>query len=217
MFCKKNLIFLGVVCLSLFLSATWSIGGSRSGFISSDLNFHPHPEYAGSMLYMKPGLDLTVYSKILIDPIEIWVDPNSKYKGLDPDESKKIADSLRYVLTRELEPEYPVVGQVGPGVFGIRLAITNVNMKKKKRGLLGYTPAGFALTAAADMAGLRMDLDKATIEAEFIDAVSGELVGAMIHPFVSYKKEKINWATLIQALDNYAKRLRKRLDKNQGK
>jgi hypothetical protein len=36
----------------------------------------------------------------------------------------------------------------GPGVLYVRIAASNVHLKKKSRGLLVYTPAGFVVTAA---------------------------------------------------------------------
>ncbi len=214
---KKNLIVIGVTFLILLVSIAWAAGPGSSGFISGNLAFEADKDIPGAMIYKKPGFDTPSYSKILIDPIEIWVAKDSKYKGLDADESKTIADTLRQILTRELEPEYPVVNEPGAGVLGIRIAITNVYMKKKKRGLLGYTPVGLVVTAAKDLAGMRMELKRATIEAEFIDGESNERLAALIHPLGAGKKDKLSWEKVGQNFEVYAKRIRTRLDEKKFK
>lgn len=209
---KKNLIVIGIVFLALFASAAWAASQGSSGFISGNPAFEEVKDMPGAMIYRKPGFDTLSYSKVLIDPIEIWVAEDSKYKGLDADESKAIADTLRQILTQELEPDYPVVNEPGAGVLGIRIAITNVHMKKKKRGLLGYTPIGLVVTTAGNLAGMRMELKQATIEAEFIDGGSNEQVAALLHPLEADKKEKLSWETVGQNFEEYAKRIRARLD-----
>ena len=217
MFNKKNLIVIGIAFLALLAPAAWAAAQGSSGFISGNLAFEAVKDIPGAKIYRKPGFDTPSYTKVLIDPIEIWVAKDSKYKGLDADESKAIADTLRQILTRELEPEYPVVNEPGAGVLGIRIAITNVYMKKKKRGLLGYTPVGIAVTAAKDLAGMRMELKRATIEAEFIDGGSSERLAALIHPLGTGKKEKLSWEKIGQNFEVYAKRIRTRLDERKFK
>jgi len=38
-----------------------------------------------------------------------------------------------------------VVHEPGPGIMYVRFAVTNLYLKKKKRGLLSYTPMGFVV------------------------------------------------------------------------
>jgi hypothetical protein len=85
-------------------------------------------------------------------------------------------------------------------------------MKKKKRGLLGYTPVGLVVTAAGNLAGMRMELASATIEAEVLDGGTNEQLGALIDPFSSdTKDEEVSWENIEKQLTFYAKRLRARL------
>ncbi|MDD5759499.1 MAG: DUF3313 domain-containing protein [Desulfobulbaceae bacterium] len=214
---KKNLIF-GVVFMSMIATATWATAGNPSSFISGSPAYTSDANSPGALVYRKPGVDTSAYTKVLIDPIEIWVDEDSKYKGLSVDESKAIADTLRQVLTKELEPAYPVVNTPGKGVLGIRLAITHVFMKNKKRGLLGYTPIGLVMTTAANLAGLRMELNQATIEAELLDGETNEQIFALIEPLgEDQANTKLTWEEVGKRLEIYAKRLRAKLDEGQTK
>ncbi len=210
-----------MVLLILVMSgAVWAAGGAgHSGFLEDYPQFEPDTERKGAMIYRKPGVDVKAYTKILIDPIEIWVAPDSKYKGIKPDEMKALSDAFRQALVDALEPEYPVVSKPGPGVLGIRLAITNVHLTKKKRGLLGYTPVGLVVTTGMSMAGKNIHLHNATIEAELLDAQTNERLSALIdsRPDVEAKaKEKISWEGIESTLKYYATRLRQRLDAERG-
>ena len=208
---KKTVRMLVVV--SLVTGIAWAGEIMSSGFISGNPQFEPDKDFPGTMIYQKPGVNLAAYSKVLIDPIEIWIAPDSKIKGLDADESKEIADTLRQELVKELEPDYPVVNEPGAGVLGVRLAITNVHLKTKKRGLLGYTPIGFVVTTAANMAGMRTELTQASIEAEILDGESNEQLGALIDPFANGKEdEKLTWDDVRKRFEAYAKRFRARID-----
>jgi len=209
---KSSSVF--VVVTVLFLTGiVWAGNAIHSDFISGNPQFEPDKDQPGAMIYRKPGVDTSSYKKILIDPIEIFVAKDSEYKGLSADEAKTITDTLRQDLVKELEPDYPVVNEPGDGVLGIRLAITNVYLQTKKRGLLGYTPIGFLVTSAADLAGMRMELGRATIEAELLDGGTNEQVAAVIDPLGDNKEgEKLSWDELGKRLEYYAKRLRARLE-----
>ncbi len=207
--------FINILPLLLLIALPISsFAAPSSGFLDDYSGMKADPDRSGAMIYRKAGVSLGAYDKIMIAPIEIWYSPDTKYKGVSPDEMKLLADTFASIITNELEPDYPVVGSPGKGVLVVRLAITNLKMKKKKRGLLGYMPIGAALTAVQDMAGKRIILADATIEAELLDGESGERLGTLVDSLSETvsKKDKPSWASLEQALTFYAKRFRSRLD-----
>jgi len=218
---RIGLIFSVLAVCAMLTGAAWAgSGAGHSGFLEDYPAFEPDKDRKGAMTYLKPGSDLKPYTKILIDPIEIWVAPDSKYKGIEPDEMKALADAFRQALVDALEPDYPVVSKPGPGVLGIRMAITNVHLTKRKRGLLGYTPVGLVVTTGMAMAGKNINLHSATIEVEVLDAQSNERLGALIdrQPDVEAKaKEKISWEGVESSLKFYATRFRARLDAERGR
>jgi hypothetical protein len=199
----------------------------RSGFIENYPAFEADKDRKGAMVYRKAGVDLKKYTKIMIDPVEIWISPKSKYKGVKPDQLKILADAFYQVVVEELEPAYPVVSKPGPDVLGVRLAITNVYMTKKKRGLLGYTPIGFAVSTTMKALGDNTSLQEAVIEAELLDSQTNERLGVLIDQqsktakekssFGAVKKGKTSWDEIQETLKFYAKRFRGRMDKDHGK
>lgn len=200
---------LGSISLS---SAAWAADAVRySGFVDNYPKLELDPLGGGGQLYIKPGANLGGYSKIMIEPIEVWLADDSKYKGFSPDDLKAITDEFYRVLVSNLEPDYPVVSKPGKGVLVLRLAITDVYAKKKKRGLLGYTPIGAVAGAAGG--SYRAKLNDATIEAELLDAGSQDQLAVLVDKLsVSKGAEKTSWDDISKSLDYYAKRLRARLD-----
>jgi len=138
------------------------------------------------LIYKPPGLyeRLAKYDKIMIDQPEIWIDPDSKYRGTKPDNIKAIADLMRENLTAKvIDRGYEVVDEPGPDVLYIRVAMTDLYLKKKKRGILGYTPVGavakLGVDAIRDMMK-KIDIIEVAIQMEFQDSVTQEVLGAII-------------------------------------
>ncbi len=220
----KTLKTLTIILMTLtFLVTSGGLAMSEdkySGFLEDYPAFEPDKDRKGAKIYHKPGMSLKNYTKIAIAPIEIWLSPDSKYKGIKPDDLKKLADAFRAAIVAELEPAYPVVSKSGEGVLVLRIAITDVFTKKKKRGLLGYTPIGFIATTAKNLAvGPAVSVVDAVIEAEMLDSQTNERIGALIdrQSASKEKKKKSSWEEIQKTLTFYAKRFRGRMDAEHGK
>jgi len=204
---------IGLMTALLLLPAVTGAAEKNSGFLESYAGMQTDADRGGAMIYRKPGTTLAKYNRIAIAPVEIWFHPDSRYKGIDPDQLKAITDAMRSAIVDALEPRYPVVDKLGTGVLQVRLAITDVNLQKKKRGLLSFTPIGLAVTAAKDSAGKRISMAGAALEAELHDAVSGERVGALLdRKPKDATEEKLSWGAIENTLKFYAQRFRARLD-----
>lgn len=214
-----SLLLLG--CFSLGSNA-WAAGGTKySGFIDNYPELKKDQAGVGGMIYRKPGVDLANYDKIMIEPIEIWLSKNSEYNGFSPDDYKAITDELYKNLVTNLEPNYPVVSRPGKGVLLLRLAITDVYAKKKKRGLLGYTPIGL-VAGAVTGAYRHIELKEATIEAEMLDAETMDQLGVLVDKLsvskgADHKGDETSWDEISENLGFYAKRFRSRLDEAHSK
>src|SRR6201991_425907 len=192
-----------------------SVPPPQSGFLDSYPALQPDPKHEGSFIYMPADASLKGFTKIHIDPILIWYAKDSTYQGIDPNELSAVTENFRKALIKNLEPKYPVVDTDGADVLRLRLAITNVTAEKKKRGILGYTPVGFVIGAAKNLAtaGPNINLNSATVEAELIDP-SGKQLAVVVDPLVSgeSKKEALTWDQIATVLDAAGQRLRTRMD-----
>ncbi|HYP67081.1 MAG TPA: DUF3313 domain-containing protein [Thiobacillaceae bacterium] len=194
--------------------------GQGSEFLDIHPALKPDADRPGAQLWEKPGLNRAKYTKVMFEPLSIFVDPDSEYKGLNSDDVKTLAAGFRDVIVRTLEPEIPVVEVAGSGVLYVRAALTHVKLKKAKRGLLGYTPIGLLVTAAQDAAGKRVSLQGASLELEAYDATTGEPVGVIIDRHLETSasgKEELSWKGIEDVFKFYASRFKSRMLSAQGK
>ncbi|MGB8712510.1 MAG: DUF3313 domain-containing protein [Onishia taeanensis] len=205
---KKGLLV--AFFLALFLHQSTA---SASEFIEDMPQLSQDPDRPAAMIWQKPDLDRTAYTRIMIEPVTIFISPDSEYKGLNADELKILADTFRATVTKTLEPEISVVNLPGPGIMYMRAALTDVDVAKKKRGLLGYTPIGFVYGIAKDeVVGPSLTLRNATLEVEMIDSLSGERLGVLVDKVSnSSDSEDLSWDSVSKTLQYYAERFKARL------
>lgn len=207
------------VCLLAALTATslpaWS-QSAASGFMSNLPALQPDAAGPGSLRWMAPTANLANYDKVLLEPLTIYIAPDSEEKGLNPDALKSLADEFHKLVSNQLEPAYPVVNKPGAGVLVLRPALTNVQVKKKSRGLLSFTPIGLVAYAAREAYAKEYSLEQAALEVEVLDGTSGERIGVLIDrsPEKTNVNEdkKLDWSRIEETYTFYAKRLQQRLD-----
>ncbi len=217
--CKLRNVILIVALSFLGVQPVWSESTvpGHSAFIDAKVELSPISDKPGAYRYLKPELDLKKYNNILIEPVEVWLHPDSEYKGIQPDTLKAMADGFMQTLVDELEPEYTVVGNVGPNTLVVRLAITGLKTKKEKRSLLGYVPVALVVSALNTNALKRVSLIDAGIEAEILDSITGETLAVLVDTGVTVpksesKKGKLSWKDIDMSLQFYAKRFKAQLD-----
>ena len=162
------------------------------------------------------------YTAVMIDQPELFIHPDSKYKGIKPDDMKVIADSLRESVTAELKGAYQIVDKPGPNVLYVRLAVGDLMLEKKKRPILAYTPIGavvHGVKGLATDATSKINLKNMKIEGEVLDSVSLEQFGAVTSSRGSLsavaageQAKPVSWKELDTLFGVVGKRLRCRLD-----
>ena len=213
----------GAISLAFFLTIT--LCGTaiaedlqHSDFLSDYSHLTKSSEEYMDYTYLAPGAPdkMGKYSAVMIDQPEIFVAPNSKYKGMKPDDMKQLADAFRVAMAQSLSTTYMIVDQPGPNVLYVRFAISNVQLKKKKRGLLGYTPiglvAGAAKSAMTSDFTKKIDLKGLTMEMEILDSNSEEQLAALLETRSGKKDEPASWAEVEALIAVYSQRVACRLD-----
>ncbi|MCO6412223.1 MAG: DUF3313 domain-containing protein [Thiogranum sp.] len=204
---SRLLLIAGVLGLSLQYGPALA-----SEFIEDMPPLAQDPDRAGAMIWEKPGVNRAQYTKVMLEPITIFVSPDSEYKGLSAEDLQALSQEFHETLAKTLEPEIPIVSQPGPDVLHLRAGLINVKLAKKKRGLLGYTPVGIVITAAKDAVGARVSLKDAALEIEALDSVSGERVGVLADkaPKVA-DTEDLSWDSISKTFEFYAQRFKARM------
>ena len=211
-----------VGAVSVFLST--SLAAGDSGFLAdySQLKAIPGTDIR---MYTAPNAytDLKNYHAVMIDQPELVIATDSKYKGIKPDDAKAVADALRKRMTDTVSqnPNMTVVDKPGPGVLYVRMAASNVHLKKKSRGILGYTPAGFVVGSAVS-AGQEMEqkviLQDMNLELELMDSQTQVIMASVVDRINPGKKSKASesWAKEHTVMAYWATRFNCRLE-NSGK
>jgi len=213
----------GATSLVLFLVIAASSFVLAQDFASSDFLSDYSQLKKSSDAYMDytylaegaPG-KMEKYSAVMIDQPEIFVAANSKYKGMKPDDMKALADAFRAAMARSLSTTYMIVDQPSPNVLYVRFALSNVQLKKHKRGLLGYTPVGLVVGAAKSALTSdftkKIDLKGLTMEMEILDSNSEEQFAALLETRSGKKDEPASWEELEALITVYSQRVGCRLD-----
>lgn len=143
-------------------------------------------EPAGLISYLVPGAAerLSQYRSVFVDRPNVRLSAASGYQGAKPDDLAAVADLMRETMTSQLEADgYRVVNEPGPGVLTVRLALSDLALRKKKRGLFAYTPVGAIIKAGTDATKDMMDkydITSMTLEAELADSESQELLAQVV-------------------------------------
>lgn len=192
-------------------------------FLSDYSKLKPAPDNPFDEIYISPDAakHASKYTAVMIDQPELFIHPDSPYKGMKPDDLKVIADQLRNDVSAELKSGYQIVDQPGPNVMYVRLAIGDLSLKKKKRPILAYTPIGAVVHAAKNAmvdVTSKIDLKNAKIEGEVLDSTTQEQLGAITATRGSLSTNKgdptrpVEWKELDHMFSSIGKRLRCRLD-----
>jgi len=162
------------------------------------------------MRYIAPEAfrKLAKFDSVQIEQPEIFLSPDSKYKGLKPDDAKQLADAIQQAVSDELGHSYKIVTAPGPTVLHVRLALTDVMLKK---GGIG-ADEGTAKNIVVDDMIHKVSLVGMSIEAEALDSQTGEQLVAGISHRGPENAEPASWADLKAIITQQSRRLACRLD-----
>ena len=174
-----------------------------------------------SDLYMVPNAvqRLADYDSVMVDQPEIFIAADSKYKGAKGDQLKALADIARLSTIARLEAGgFNVVDEPGSNTLYMHWAITDLYLQKKKRGILSFTPVGMVVHATKSSATKdlwkKIDIAELSLEIEFSDVVTGEVLAAAITSQQGLRKQKgskaqiVSWQALEALFDTVGERVR---------
>jgi len=190
----------------------------QSGFMTDYSQLSKVSDESADYRYMADGALERVanYDAVMIDQPEIFIAADSPYRGGKPKELAALAEAFRAGLTVALSEDFYIVEQTGPNVMYVRVAISNLKLKKKKKSILGYTPVGLVGGAVkgavtTDIAK-KTDLQEVVMEFEVFDSVTGDRLVAVIDHRGDGDKTPATWEELEAAAYNYGKLARCRLN-----
>ena len=201
-------------------------GREVSGFLGDYSKLVPDAKNGDLLLYEKDPNVLRKYNKFIFDPITIYLLPEARDRGIDPDDLERLAKYFQDAVTDELKRSgrYEIVTTPGPDVLELNVAITNVepNGGKKNAAVKGGAVAVSAATVPGiGLAVPRLSVGKVSIEGEMLDSTNGERQAAFVtgkggrrwfSGLSGFKK----WADIEAAFRTWAKNFVQRLDEAHG-
>ncbi len=176
---KKFLILVMGLC------AAASATAQEESFFTDPSLLAPSDQGVFDLEYVDPDIIQKAqrYDSVLVDQPEIFIADDSKYKGAKPDHLKQLADIARLAMIERLEKGgWPIADGPGPSVVYMRWAISDLYLRKKKRGFLSYTPIGYVVHATSQAAirdlWKKIDIVELGLKIEWTDSVSYEVLSA---------------------------------------
>ena len=160
---------------------------------------------------------------IMVDQPEISISPASPYNSAKPDELKAISEFMRTTIVERLQSRgLRIVDHEGENVLYLRVALTHLQLKKKRRGVLSYTPVGavvHGVKSAVQEVMNEVDIIDMAGQAEVAASHTGEVLGAMVtRPRGAAgttgggKPERMTFEEFKAHVDEYSDRLACRVD-----
>jgi hypothetical protein len=220
---KKNSLWFGVLLISALLLGGCAAGGMKkveqSGFLGDYSQLQPGGKDRAALLYIKPGVNLRSYDKIMFDRVVVVISDDVEYRAIDPALLKELTDYYQEALFNAVKNGYQVVDQPGPGVLRVRTAITDLKPSKPVANTLSsVTPPGIAASLAVKIASDdNLGTGEAGTEFEVLDAMTGERLAAGVDRRQGGKAIfHGKWDDTKDAFDFWAKQFSTRLDELRG-
>ncbi len=224
----KTLFRLAITAVLALMMLTGTVHAQTkhkfSGFLEDYSQLRPDPERPGVFMDdLTQRLDRKTYPKVMINEIEVFYAPDSKYKGISPKKLLAITETFREYLIETLGERRTIVNKLGEGVVVFNLAITNVHARRPKRSALNVLPPVAITTGVKKAAGTDYWLTNAEFEAEAIDGQTYRQLGAIVgtrlgkEDKVSKEEKDTSWKDIEAEFKRFADRLRRRFDEADAK
>ena len=152
-----------------------------SGFLDDYSILQPGSGKDEALLrYVNPIADWKSYTKVLIDPVQLWMGPGSPLHGVPREERLRLIRLLFGKIRDSLMPDYSIVLEPGPRVLRISVALTEAEASNTVLdSISSVLPTGYIVSGTKSMAtGTGTYVGTASVEAKITDAELGTLLAA---------------------------------------
>ncbi len=190
-----------------------------SGYLGDYSEFERRDENTEALIYIKPGLELGRYQRVILDPVAVALSPEATGHAVNPAELMALSQYLHDALKIAMRGAYPVVEEPGEDVLRLRVAITDVIPTKPIRNTMGtlLVPARVVSAAKRKISGTDLFVGEVAIEAEVVDSQTNERLMALVDRKAGdkfgLKTGMTTWGQVTKAFREWAVAFRLRLDR----
>ncbi len=164
--------------------ATTTTGDSvrSSGFMSDYSMLRRGGEGQAISVYWNDQADFNSYSKMLIEPVTIWANPDSELSEVPAEERQQLANAFHAAMLEALSEDFEIVQVPGPNTIRVRVALTEAVASSPVLDTIStYIPQARTLTAILTLGSdTKAFVGGARAEGEARDAETGVLLAAGI-------------------------------------
>jgi len=210
-----------IVALVAFTLTAVACAGTRgrrsapeeSGFLRDYSQLTERKDAPAKLSYLNPRANWSSYDAIWIESVSMWA--NSETSKVKPEDRQMLIDFFFKALHEELSKDFRIANGPGPGVLQFRAALTeakgaNVPLKTITTVVPQLKLASMAVGTGADIV---TTVGEATLEAEVLDSMTKERLGAIVDQQAGKKwyTQLKTWSDVKSACEHWAKALRERL------
>ena len=135
-------------CATMDSSKTSSTPNTQAGFLKGYYDsLEPGPKGGAKMRWIKPEVNFSNYTRVMLDSVVFFLSDESEYNGIDPHQMTDLADAFNRQLVETLSDKYPIVAEPGVDVIRIRFAITDLKQSRPVlSGVTSVVPVGLAIS-----------------------------------------------------------------------
>jgi len=167
----------------------------------------PGAEGQAAYVYINPNVQWSNYKKVMLKPVEFWDNPDT---SVSPDDQKMLTSYFYNSLQQNLQKNFILVNQPGPGVITMAVAIINaegatpglrsVSLVIPQARILNYAQSvatgHAAFAGSAEAAFKATDSSSGTLLAESVDKRIGGMAVA--------NAAQIQWGDAEAAMDYWS-------------
>lgn len=153
---------------------------TKSGFLKDYGLLKPGGEDEASLVYWNETADFTAYDKVMVEPVTVWLAPESDLKDVSTEERQQLVNEFHAAMVKKLGEDFEIVDEPGPGTMRVRIALTDADQSEPALDTVStYIPQvrllQSAVTMGSDTAGF---VGEASAEGEVRDSETGTLLAA---------------------------------------
>ena len=180
---ERFLLALLLVALTACATTQQATTVIRSGFLD-DYSILQKGAGANEALlrYVNPTADWKHYTKVMIDPVQLWMGEGSSLRDIPREERIRLTSVLLGKIQDSLLADYRVVREAGPQVMRISVALTEAEASHTVLDTISSVlPTGYVISGTKSLAtGTGTFVGSAGVEAKITDAELGTLLAAAV-------------------------------------